>query len=458
MATIRELQSKIDVLEKGLKSKATKPALKVKMRDQVSELKKKIKVLEKASDRGLDDVARAKRLAKKRRSEQALSLKDKDIESDANRYAINKTKRRSQGGRANQYGTKAENKGGIYYEKRDNRFDRQNKRYAKLEDGGYMEKGGYVAVSEKDGYWFIMSKPTTKNDAENMINSGMIPRGEVGKVVTLEEAKAHKKVIGKEYLADDYETERFLIIEDTEGTYEKGYYGVFDTRYNALINLFKLKSEAQGFLNEIKEKGLGFSNVAATKYNGKIQNYGDVNPKGGGFKGKLADGGMMAKGGKIKNQYEGRTASEVWEMWSEKQKSHFLLDHSELLDKDRMENNLGYSRIVQKDMSYSDLTPMTKRVLQAHIQDGQYADGGAIQTINGTEFSTEDLSGMFANGGETHRREDGMYAQGGAIEHGLKVGDEITHAPSYSTSISVRNNGERFNVDLMSGRRNKING
>ena len=60
-------------------------------------------------------------------------------------------------------------------------------------------KGGYVAVSEKDGYWFIISQPTSKEEAQQMIDMG-VPRGEMGKVVTLEEAKAYKKVIGREYL------------------------------------------------------------------------------------------------------------------------------------------------------------------------------------------------------------------------------------------------------------------
>ena len=60
-------------------------------------------------------------------------------------------------------------------------------------------KGGYVAVSEKDGYWFIISQPTSKEEAQQVIDMG-VPRGEMGKVVTLDEAKAYKKVIGREYL------------------------------------------------------------------------------------------------------------------------------------------------------------------------------------------------------------------------------------------------------------------
>lgn len=67
----------------------------------------------------------------------------------------------------------------------------------KYKDNAYTTK--YVAVHEsKDGYWTIASKPTTKELAEEML--GGTPKNEVGKVVTLEEARAHKKVVGGEYL------------------------------------------------------------------------------------------------------------------------------------------------------------------------------------------------------------------------------------------------------------------
>jgi predicted ABC-type ATPase len=62
-----------------------------------------------------------------------------------------------------------------------------------------MAKGGYVAVSENNGYWYIMSTPSSKEKAQQVIDMG-VPRGEVGKVVTIQEAKAYNKVIGREYL------------------------------------------------------------------------------------------------------------------------------------------------------------------------------------------------------------------------------------------------------------------
>lgn len=145
----------------------------------------------------------------------------------------------------------------------------------------------------------------------------------------------------------------------------------------------------------------------------------------------LEKGGYMAKGGTIKNQYEGKTAEKVWGQWTEEQRSHFLLDHSELLDKDRLENNLGYSRTIQKDKKYEDLTPHTKRVLESHVRSGQYAKGG-------------------------------YFAKGGLTEHGLKVGDTIVDDMFWDKSVKVLNSktgyavvkietGERKEMKAMGG-------
>jgi hypothetical protein len=74
-----------------------------------------------------------------------------------------------------------------------------------------MAKGGdidgvkyYVAVSEsKDGYWTIMSRPTHDKWVAETLLKGSVPKNEIGKVVTLEEARNHRKVVGEEYLTED---------------------------------------------------------------------------------------------------------------------------------------------------------------------------------------------------------------------------------------------------------------
>jgi predicted ABC-type ATPase len=108
---------------------------------------------------------------------------DNDLERDLARPAQAPGRRISKTGR-------------VYYENRDNRSDREANAFPRKI---YLEKGGYVAVSENDGYWYIMSTPTTKDKAQEVIDMG-VPRGEVGKVVTLEQAKAYNKVIGRQYL------------------------------------------------------------------------------------------------------------------------------------------------------------------------------------------------------------------------------------------------------------------
>ena len=60
----------------------------------------------------------------------------------------------------------------------------------------------YVAIGVKDAWWTVISKPATKEEAEKIANAdGSVPKGEIAKVVTLAEALAHLKIVGREYLS-----------------------------------------------------------------------------------------------------------------------------------------------------------------------------------------------------------------------------------------------------------------
>lgn len=48
-------------------------------------------------------------------------------------------------------------------------------------------------------YWVVVSKPCSQSEAEEFRGCEM--RGETFKVVTVEEARAHDKVQGREYLS-----------------------------------------------------------------------------------------------------------------------------------------------------------------------------------------------------------------------------------------------------------------
>jgi hypothetical protein len=69
----------------------------------------------------------------------------------------------------------------------------------KMAQGGSV--GEYVVVSEsKDGYFFVMSKPVNKQEANKLAKITTAPRNEVIKVMLVSKVLESKKVIGKEYL------------------------------------------------------------------------------------------------------------------------------------------------------------------------------------------------------------------------------------------------------------------
>ena len=78
-------------------------------------------------------------------------------------------------------------------------FKNSDEGMGRMKTGGGIADDKYVAVHvSKDGYWTIASKPTYKGMA--VLFKGSEPKNETFKVVTLEEALNHKKVVGREYL------------------------------------------------------------------------------------------------------------------------------------------------------------------------------------------------------------------------------------------------------------------
>ena len=90
-------------------------------------------------------------------------------------------------------------------------------------------KGGYVAVGEKDGFWTIISTPTTKAKAKELLDMTTLPKGEKGKIVSVSEAMSHKNVLGKEYLESGgtiVAADPSAAMEDLNQTY--GYESVYE--------------------------------------------------------------------------------------------------------------------------------------------------------------------------------------------------------------------------------------
>lgn len=200
MASAIKLKNQVTKLEAAKKAatKGKNTKLAAKFQSQIEVLKGQIKALNKPT--GSPAVQAAKQLAREYKAKYGVNFNGIDIQKDAIVPAFKTGRRVSQGIKGNQFASKGEAKGNVYYEYRENRIDRNAKRYPKLEDGGMMAKGMYVAVGEKGNYWTIISKPSTKKQAMDMLSGLILPKGEVGKVVTLEDAMEHKNVIGREYL------------------------------------------------------------------------------------------------------------------------------------------------------------------------------------------------------------------------------------------------------------------
>jgi antirestriction protein len=88
------------------------------------------------------------------------------------------------------------------------------------------------------------------------------------------------------------------------------------------------------------------------------------------YLGEGASQGIYKDGGAIKNQYEGKTAKQIWNEWTLDQREHFLADHYDVL--------MGKD-LASKNRTFDALQPITKIQLELHIKQGQYAKGGEIE-------------------------------------------------------------------------------
>jgi hypothetical protein len=148
MASAIKLKNQVTKLEAAKKAatKGKNTKLAAKFQSQIEVLKGQIKALNKPT--GSPAVQAAKQLAREYKAKYGVSFNGIDIEKDALVPAFKTGRRVSQGIKGNQFASKKESKGHVYYEYRENRIDRNAKRYPKLEDGGVMAKGGVVKVGD----------------------------------------------------------------------------------------------------------------------------------------------------------------------------------------------------------------------------------------------------------------------------------------------------------------------
>jgi hypothetical protein len=127
------------------------------------------------------------------------------------------------------------------------------------------------------------------------------------------------------------------------------------------------------------------------------------------------DDRKFAKGGTIKNQYAGKTAKQVWEMWTPQQRVHFLGDHyrsAEIRPNDISDiSKMTYSEL----MGNMEITGATYYALQNHIAEGEYKRGGNIGSYNTGRSWTLDHNQHNKKENYEIPMDDRKYAKGGKV-------------------------------------------
>ena len=143
------------------------------------------------------------------------------------------------------------------------------------------------------------------------------------------------------------------------------------------------KEEKEGNIYQINEVG----NYVVTYGSGITAGMRSVNPDEvvGAYpkeEPKKKRFGLFADGGKIKNQYEGRTPEDIWNNLSKAQRQHFLYDHlQEISEYKGLEKDLPSKDVIKAyNSNWKTLDKDIKNRFTNHTREGQYAKGGKTKT------------------------------------------------------------------------------
>ena len=266
-------------------------------------------------------------------------------------------------------------KGKAYYEGRVNRADVKRKKYPMLAKGGMAEGGEtskkrYVKSSYNSNSLIDDKNKASKyflNDAEYMLKS-----------------YGNAKVEKVDNSLPDGVGMNYIVVIESYKKYEEG--GEINGNYLNSISADKkeriLKNIAKHYgisLSEAEEEVKDSDAEMLYEYiandNGlRMEVYNDIENK------KYEDGGYMAKGGAIKNQYEGRTPDDIWNNLSKSQRGHFVYDHEQEIANYKGIGELSSLEIRDAyNSDWADLDEDIKNRFDNHTRVGQYAKGGTIK-------------------------------------------------------------------------------
>jgi hypothetical protein len=455
------IQKKIETLKKGLNNKFITAAQKEKIKAQVEKLQTQAKASapKKASKPAATSLTRLQKMVNKKKYG-IYKGAGVDLQKDSDRPAKAIGKRTSKSGKT-------------YYEYRANRIDVKQppKKYPKLEEGGYMAKGGeiysgkdikitipkmgkfdeqkVVAVYDKDNFIFkiydkdkkrVLTKMGGTNFESNLMNGSYKMDG----------------YMAKGGRVDDFSNK----IQEGDIVWDSGNnsYGVvlntYDFKYGEIRldsdgnqpeeNLHKLGSKGDKGTKEKLKAALLAHKSLITKY-----------PEMGYEKVNYAKGGYMADGGAVKGR-NNQTGESYGVVIGSVQKAD-----DEYADSIKMNVRNSYeSRICESSVLFDKNGNLITITDYGCAYDGKYPSTGVGSGRNYYADKKETLQILSKKYNPAFAKrlielaKNPKMAEGGMTEHGLKIGDTIVDNIFWDDSIKVLNNKTGYAVvDLENGER-----
>jgi len=235
--------------------------------------------------------------------------------------------------------------GKAYYEARINRADSKRTKFPMLERGGFMSDGG---------------------EMDKMENQELQIKFKIASVIGIDEALRYADM--------DFAVSPFRLIR---GAVVKGFITIDEINKDLFDAAL---SESYDIDEMYKDSGQGIGGSDMNAFIANMLNDAGIRIKVVNNRWqRMADGGFMAEGGAIKNQYEGREAEDIWNNLTRVQRKHFLVDHEDDLKlkedgtstKDYFETRDALARL-----KFSELKKNIQDEFAVHTFMGQYADGG----------------------------------------------------------------------------------
>ena len=358
--------------------------------------------------------------------------------------------------KAKPVGRRLSKTGRVYYEYRDSKTDRLSPNYPKnapyLELGGSVVtdlaghtgggNGGFNARVPLDGfsntaYSGLVGETGAMSSGEMFMNGGFMNNvyAKGGEIVKGQEVGLK---FDSEYHKDTLDV---FVVEEIKN-------GIYNLRGKKNGNRYSVPKEriiVYSFAN-------GGSVAMANQQVIDDASQGYVNY----YLGEGTAQGIFKDGGAIMNQYEGKTPEEVWNMWTEKQKQHFLVDHFNhfIVEEFKGKNLIDISRL-----QYKKLPLRVRLELDFHVNKGQYAKGGGVRKVGNREYSygrnwTNDH--RHVNDSENHEVKYtrkgkflGIFNDGGAVEDiFLAKRENIIEKINEAERNYSKDNGKAYNDAL----------